>query len=326
MRNQSAVLPRPAAGKKGGVPARRGLPAKMWKYKMLYLFLLPGLLYFLVFRYIPLAGYMIAFKDLAPFEGLSAMFTGEWVGFRHFREFLNSYYFWNVFGNTVILAVLRLLVEFTLPILLALLLNEVRSKFFKTFVQTVSYMPYFVSNVVLAGLVFTLFSTNGGIVPAIVAHFGGVPSYYVTDVHWFRQILLGAIAWKNIGWSSIVYIAAMSGIDPQLYEAAALDGAGKLKQITRITLPCISFAITIMFIMRIGVIMNEGWEETLLLYSPSVYKVSDILDTYVYRAGLTEFRYSYATAVNLFKSVIGFMLVMVTNFIANKMGQQNMYS
>lgn len=229
---------------------------KVKKYKLLYLFLVPGVLYFVIFRFVPMFGYIIAFKDLAPFEGLEAIFNSEWVGLRHFKEFMSSYYFWKVFTNTIILAGLRLLVEFTLPIILALLLNEINSRFFKTAVQTISYMPYYVSNVVLA----------------------------------------------------------------------SLDGAGKLNQIFKITLPCISFAIMIMFIMRIGVVIHEGWEETLLLYSPAVYKVSDILDTYVYRAGLDEFRYSYATAVALFKSVIGFTLVLITNLLAKRMGQQNMYT
>ena len=303
-----------------------GLLRKMSKYKLLYVLLFPGLAYYLVFRYIPLWGYLIAFKDLSPFEGLEAIFTGKWVGLRHFRDFIQSYYFWNIFQNTVILAVYRLAAEFTIPIFLAVLINEVKNIYFKKVVQTISYMPYFISNVVLAGLVFTLFSTNGGLVPQIVQLFGGQSRYYVTDPNYFRGILLGAIVWKNVGWSSIIYLAAMSGVDPQLYEASQIDGASKWQQIWKITLPSISFAIVIMFILRIGVIMNEGWEETLLLYSPAVYQVGDIIDTYVYRTGLEQFKYSFATAVNFFKSVIGLLLVVGSNALAKKLGQQSMYS
>ncbi|WP_053986173.1 ABC transporter permease [Niameybacter massiliensis] len=305
---------------------KSSLGKRIWDNKLLYLLLLPGLIYYLIFRIIPILGYVIAFKDLAPFEGLEAMFTSPFVGLRHFKDFTSSYYFWNIFNNTVILALWRLLIEFTLPIILAIMINEVIHTKFKKVVQTISYMPYFISNVVLAGIVFMLFSTSGGIIPSIVSFFGGEPGYYVTDPGWFRGILLTSIAWKNIGWCSIIYIAAMSGIDPQLYEAASIDGASKWQQIWKITLPSIGFAIMIMFILRIGVIMNEGWEETLLLYSPAVYNVADIIDTYVYRAGLEDLRYSFATAVNLFKSLIGLMLVWITNIVAKKLGHENMYS
>ena len=294
---------------------------------MLYLFLLPGLLYFIVFRFVPIAGYVLAFKDVTPFMSLEQMLTSDWVGFRHFREFFNSYYFWNVFKNTAVLAAWRLAIEFTLPILLALLLNELHSKIYKTFVQTVAYMPYFVSNVVLAGIVITLLTTNGGLVPTIMKALGGEATYLLTDPNSFRGVLLTAIGWKNIGWSSIVYVAAMSSVDPQLYEAASIDGASKLQMIFKITLPSIAFAIVIMFIMRIGVIMNEGWEETLLLYSEPVYSVSDILDTYVYRSAMTgSMRYSYATAVGLFKCILGLILVTASNVVAKRLGQNNMYS
>ena len=305
---------------------RRSLK-KIGRYKMLYLFILPGLIYFIIFRFIPIAGYVLAFKDVTPFMSLEQMLSSDWVGQRHFKEFFNSYYFWNVFKNTVVLAAWRLAIEFTLPIILALMLNELHSKIYKTFVQTVAYMPYFVSNVVLAGIVITLLTTNGGLIPTIMEALGGKATYLLTDPHSFRGVLLTAIGWKNIGWSSIVYVAAMSSVDPQLYEAAAIDGASKLQMVFKITLPNIAFAIVIMFIMRIGVIMNEGWEETLLLYSEPVYSVSDILDTYVYRSAMTgSMRYSYSTAVSLFKCILGLILVTSSNFVAKRLGQNNMYS
>lgn len=299
---------------------------EMWKYKMLYLFMLPGLLYFLVFRFIPLAGYILAFKDVTPFMNLKQMLESGWVGLKHFKEFFSSYYFWNVFNNTVILALCRLCIEFTIPILLALMLNEIHSKIYKTLVQTISYMPYFVSNVVLAGIAVTLLTTNGGLIPSIMKMMGEQGKYLLTDESSFRGVLLTAIGWKNVGWCSIVYVAAMSGVDPQLYEAASIDGASRLQKIFKVTLPQISFSIVIMFILRIGVIMNEGWEETLLMYSAPVYSVSDILDTYVYRSAMESMRYSYSTAVSLFKCIIGFVLVTASNYVAKLMGQDNMYS
>lgn len=298
----------------------------IWKYKFLYLMLLPGLLYFIVFRFVPLAGYVLAFKDVTPFMSLQKMLESGWVGLKHFKEFFHSYYFWNVFNNTVILALCRLVIEFTLPIMLALMLNEIHSKIYKTIVQTVSYMPYFVSNVVLAGIAVTLLTTNGGLIPTIMEMMGEKGKYLLTDESSFRGVLLTAIGWKNVGWSSIVYVAAMSGVDPQLYEAASIDGASRLQKIIHVTLPQISFSIVIMFIMRIGVIMNEGWEETLLMYSAPVYSVSDILDTYVYRSAMESMRYSYSTAVSLFKCIIGFVLVTGSNWVAKRMGQNNMYT
>lgn len=320
----------PAAQPAAVVSLRQTRGKRLWrdiqKHRMLYFFLIPGLIYFIVFRFVPLAGYVLAFKDVTPFMTLEKMLQSDWVGLKNFKEFFNSYYFWNVFKNTVVLALWRLAIEFTLPVLLALLLNELHGKVYKTIVQTVAYMPYFVSNVVLAGIVVVLLTTNGGLIPSIMKLFGGQATYLLTDTNSFRGVLLTAIGWKNIGWSSIVYVAAMSGIDPQLYEAASIDGASKLQQILKITLPSISFAIVIMFIMRVGVIMNEGWEETLLLYSSSVYEVSDILDTYVYRSAMESMRYSYATAVSLFKCIIGAILVTASNWIAKILGQSNMYS
>lgn len=302
---------------------------KLWiqikKHRFYYLLLLPGMLAYLIFRITPFFGVIIAFKDLSPFDGLSAIITGPWVGLKNFIEFFNSYYFWNILRNTLVLALLRMLTEFPLPIVLAILLNEVRSKHFKKTVQTISYMPYFVSTVVLAGLVLTLFSSSGGLVPAIVKFFGGNPQYYLGDPRYFRAILVTTLVWKNIGWSSVVYLAALSGVDPQLYEAAEIDGANKWQQIWKITLPSISYAIIIMLILRVGVIINEGFEETLLLYSPSVYSVGDLINTYVYRVGLEQMRYSFATAVGFFESLMGLTLVLITNYFSKKAGHEGIY-
>lgn len=292
----------------------------------LYLLMLPGLVYFLLFRYIPMLGTLVAFKDVAPFQGIGAIITAPWVGLKHFEKFVSSYYFWNILGNTFVLAGLRMLFEFLLPVILALLINEVMNIYFKKTVQTISYLPYFISNVVLAGLVFNLLSLHGGLIPEIVRWFGGTPEFYVGKADSYRIVLVAALVWKNVGWGSIIYLAALSGIDPQLYEAARLDGASRWQQTIHITLPGISFAIAVMFLLRISVILNEGYEETLLLYSPPVYKVADIIDTYVFRMGLEQMNYSFAAAVGLFKSLLALVLVGVSNWTTKKLGYESMYA
>lgn len=298
---------------------------KIKRDKFLYLLMVPGLLYFLLFRYLPLLGTLVAFKDVAPFDNAATIITSEWVGLKHFKSFISSHYFWNIMRNTFALAGLRMVFEFFCPVILALLINDVRNKYLQKFIQTISYMPYFISNIVLAGLVFQLLTMNNGVIPALVEGLGGNPIYYLGDARYFRTILISAIVWRNIGWGTIVYLAALSGIDPQLYEAAKIDGANRLKQTIYITLPSISFAIAIMFILRISVILNQGWEETLLLYNPGVYSVADIIDTYVWRMGLEQMRYSFATAVGFFKSILALVLVIISNLIVKKSGQQSMY-
>ncbi len=298
---------------------------KIQRDKFLYLLMLPGLLYFLLFRYLPLLGTLVAFKDVAPFDNAATIIASKWVGLKHFESFISSHYFWNIMSNTFALAGLRMIFEFFCPVLLALLINEVRNKYLKKTIQTISYMPFFLSNIVLAGLVFQLLTMNNGVIPAIVESLGGDAIYYLGDSRYFRTVLISAIVWRNIGWGTIVYLAALSGIDPQLYEAARIDGANRFRQTLYITIPSISFAIAIMFILRISVILNQGWEETLLLYNPGVYSVADIIDTYVWRMGLEQMRYSFATAVGFFKSILALVLVVASNVIAKKSGQQSMY-
>ncbi|MGL1890028.1 MAG: ABC transporter permease subunit [Spirochaetaceae bacterium] len=304
---------------------RQYIIKKIVSDKFLYVLMLPGLLYFLLFRYLPLLGTLVAFKDVAPFDDVLTILTSEWVGLKHFSAFISSHYFWNIMRNTFTLAGLRMLFEFFCPILLALLINEVRNKHYKKVIQTISYMPYFLSNIVLAGLVFQLLTMNNGIIPSLVEYFGGDSIYYLGDARYFRTVLVSAIVWRNIGWGTIVYLAALSGVDPQLYEAARIDGASRFAQTVHITLPSISFAVVIMFILRISVILNQGWEETLLLYNPGVYSVADIIDTYVWRVGLEQMRYSFATAVGVFKSLLALVLVLTSNYVAKKNGQQSMY-
>ncbi|TDG00990.1 sugar ABC transporter permease [Paenibacillus piri] len=283
------------------------------------------MLYFLIFDYIPMFGIIIAFKDISPFEGVQAIFTGEWVGFKHFVRFWNSYYFWNVMRNTLLISLYKLFFGFPASIVLALLLNELRHAVFKRIVQTISYLPHFISTVVVAGLVMMVLSTDRGLLNAIVVFLGGEPVHFLGDPAYFRGILVISHVWQSIGWGSILYLAAMSGIDPGLYEAAKMDGAGRYRQMWHITLPGITHVIVIMLIFSIGGLLNAGFEKVLLLYSPAVYEVADIIDTYVYREGLLSLNYSFATAVGLFKNVLAMFLILGANYIAKKMNQTGIW-
>lgn len=270
-------------------------------------------------------GILIAFKDISPFQGLEGMMSADWVGLKHFNNFINSYYFWNIIGNTLIISVYKLLFGFPAPIILALLLNEVRLKFFKKTVQTISYMPHFISMVVLAGLVSVMLTTDGGFVNGLLQRLGFEPIMFLGDNRFFRSVLVISSIWKEVGWSSIIYIAAIAGVDPQLYEAAKVDGAGRFRQMWSITLPSISFIVVILFILNIGHILDAGFEQIFLLYSPPVYEVADIIDTYVYRKGLLDLQYSFAAAVGLFKAVIALILVAGANYVAKKLGHEGIW-
>ncbi|WP_238178013.1 ABC transporter permease [Paenibacillus contaminans] len=295
------------------------------KNKLYYLLLLPGVVYYLIFHYIPLYGIIVAFKDVTPFDGIEGIFNSEWVGLRHFKDFTNSYYFWNIMRNTVLISFYKLLFGFPAPIIMALLLNEVRGKLFKKTVQTISYLPHFLSMVIVAGLVTILLTTDGGLVNVLLGKLGLEPIFFLGDKQYFRSVLVVSSIWKEVGWGSILYLAAIAGIDPQLYEAARADGAGRFRQIWHITLPGMTFIIVFMFIFSIGGLLNAGFEQIFLLYSPPVYEVADIIDTYVYRRGLMEMQYSFATAVGLFKSVIALVLILGTNYLAKRLKQEGIW-
>jgi len=301
------------------------LRGRMARYRMHYALMAGGILYFIIFRYVPMYGITIAFKNVMPFDGIWAMVTAPYIGFTHFINFFRSYYFWNIIGNTLAISGLKLLFGFPAPILLALMLNEAWGIRFKKVTQTISYLPHFISMVVLAGLVSTLLSTSGGVFNEIIKKFGGETIYFLGEPKYFRTILVVSDVWKNMGWGSIIYLAALSGTNPELYEAAIVDGAGRWKQTLYITLPSIAYVIVIMFIFAVGGLLDAGFEQILLLYSPSVYQVSDIIDTYVYREGLINMKYSFSTAVGLFKSVIAMTLIVGTNALARKMGQEGIW-
>lgn len=301
----------------------------LWHYlkrdRFIYLLILPGLLWYLVFCYLPMFGIVIAFEDYKPFWGIEGIFTSEWVGLKHFLKFFKSAYCLRLLRNTLLLSVYSLIWSFPLSILLALMINELRGKYFKKMVQTVSYLPHFLSAVIVCGMIRTLTSVDGGLVNAIVTAFGGETVPFLGQPEWFRTIYTVSEVWQSIGWDSIVFIAAMTGIDKELYEAAMVDGAGVFRRMRSITIPGIMPVITIMLILRVGTILNLGYEKVLLLYSPQIYSTADIISTYVYREGVVNQNYSFAAAVNLFTSVISLILVLGTNRLTKKLGQEGIW-
>ena len=299
--------------------------SRLRRHGFFYLLLAPGILYFFVFHYLPMFGVIIAFKDILPFEGLEGVFRAPWVGLKHFRRFLSSYYFVRLMRNTISISLLRMVFGFPAPIVLALMFNEVRNRKYLRVSQTISYLPHFMSAVILASLVRFIFSVDHGPVNGILEKLGREPVFFLQSPRHFVAILVGSGVWQGVGWGSIIYLAAITGIDQQLYQAAIIDGAGKIRQMLHITLPGISAIISIMLILSVGNILNAGFEQIYLLYSPSVYEVADIIDTYVFRDGIENSNYSFATAVGLFKSVIAVFLIGLTNRIANKLGYEGIW-
>jgi len=280
----------------------------------LYSLALVPLLFFLVFRYLPMLGNVIAFRRFVPGGNL---FGETWVGLRYVKVFLNDPTFWQVFGNTVVLGSLTLLFCFPLPIVLALLLNEVRSRYFKRFVQTVSYLPHFLSLVIVAGMVLQLTSIEGT-VNQVVGAFGGEPIAFMQAPQWFRTIYVSSEVWQTVGWGTILYLAALTTVDDQLYEAAKIDGANRWRQTWHVTLPGIRPTMVTLLILNTGTFLAVGFEKILLLYNPLTYPTADVISTYLYRVGLVSNNFSYAAAIGLFESVVGLTLVLSANAISRR--------
>lgn len=290
------------------------------KSKYLFFMLIPVLIWYAIFHYGPLYGVLLAFKDYSPRLGILG---SPWVGLDHFKFlFFQSPDFMRIFRNTLLISCYHLIFGFPAPIILALLLNELRFGWFKRIAQTISYLPHFFSWVVLSGIIIVMLSPSEGPVNFILSAIGIEPIYFLADTDYFRSTLVATGIWKEIGWGTIIYLAALSGIDPTLYEAAVIDGANRRKQIWYITLPSILPVITIMFILSLGGILNAGFDQIFNLYNPAVYEVADIIDTYVYRAGILGAQFGLTTAVGLFKNVIGIILVLSTNYVVKKMGQE----
>lgn len=290
---------------------KKNLVKELVNHKLFYLFLIPGFVQLLLFHYIPMIELRMAFYNF----GLAGM--GDFVGLEHFRTAFQGLGFPRAFRNTLILSSINIVVQMSLTITIALLLNEVVNPVFKKIVQTIIYLPHFLSWVVVASL-FILMLSRGGIVNAIVAEFGGEPTIFLASQLWWRPVYLSALAWREVGWGTVIFLAALAGIDPGLYESAKIDGANRLQQMVHITLPHLFPVISIVLIMNLAKIFNL-FESVMVLYNPMVYEVADVLQTYVYRIGIQQHRFAYATAVGLFRSVIAFVLVVGANKLTKKM-------
>jgi len=288
---------------------------------MIYFLLIPVIVYFVIFSYIPMTGLVMAFQNFTPKGGI---FGSPWVGLKHFADFFGSTYFGRLMRNTVMISVLDLLWGFPAPILFALLLNELRGKVFKRTVQTISYMPYFISMVIICGIIADFTSSEGVITDLFVA-LGGERKNLLGQAGNFRTIYVASNIWQSVGFSSIIYLATLSSVDQELYEAAALDGAGRLRQVWHVTLPGIASTIIIMLILRMGSMLAVGYEKIILLYSPATYETADVISSYVYRKGLQEFNYGYSTAVGFFNSVINTALLVITNAVSRKYSETSLF-
>jgi len=282
--------------------------------------LLPGVAYYVVFRYVPMYGMIIAFKDFSIMDGIvGSGWANPW--YKHFEAFYRSPYFNQLMTNTLLISLYKLVWGTIPPILLALLLNECRIRWLKSIVQTLTYMPHFLSWVIIFGILMALFSQNGGLVNRLIVENGGESIPFLTSTETFRSMLVGSDVWQNLGWGAIIYLAAIAGIDPTLYEAARVDGASRPRMIWHITLPGIRNVIVLLLILKLGHVMDAGFDQIYILYNIQVYPVADILDTWVYRTGLQQLNFSLASAVGLFKSLIGMALVLAANQAAKRWGE-----
>ena len=300
----------------------RSLLTHLKNNKWLYVLLIPGLTYFLVFRYAPMYGLIIAFKDYVPFLGING---SKWIGLQNFRDFFTNPDFFRILGNTLIIALLNIIFAFPAPIILALLLNEVRKKIFQRVVQTFVYVPHFLSWTIVVSLWYILFNVDHGAITNLVTSLTGKEIDFLSDPSWFRTMIVTQTIWKETGWGTIIYLAALSGVDQEQYEAAIMEGAGRFRRVWHITLPAIRSTIIIMLILKVGAILTTGFDQIYLMTNQLNRPVADVFDTYVYMMGITNGAYSYSTAVGLFKSVVGIILVLGTNRLAKFFGESGLY-
>ena len=295
---------------------------KLIASRQLYAFILPAFLAFFIFSYIPMYGVMIAFKDYIPTLGV---WGSPWVWFKHFQRFFDSYYFWDLLKNTIGISVYSLVVGFPLPIILALALNEIKDGPLKKFSQTVTYAPNFISTVVMVGMILAFLNPSTGIINHVVQFFGMEPIAFMENPRWFKTVYVLSGVWQGTGWRSVIYLAALAGVDTQLHEAAVVDGATRLQRIWHINLPTIRPTMVILLIMNVGSVMNLGYEKILLMQNPLNMESSNVITTFVYQQGLLEAQYSYAAAVGLFNSAINAILMISVNKIASKLGESSLF-
>ena len=300
-----------------GRSRRMGWAAHMRRYYWLYLFLIPGMVFLLLFKYLPIYGLQIAFKDYSIVRGIEA---SPWVGLKHFRDLFRSINFTRVLKNSILTSIFRLLWGFPMPILLALMMNEMCAQCYKRVMQSILYLPHFISWVVVISMLTGLLSQSTGVVNMVRKAMGMETIPFMNSKRWFRTVLIGAGIWKECGWGTVVYMAALSGIDPALYEAATIDGANRVQKITHITLPCIMGTVTVMLVMNMGNILSNGFEQIWLLQNALNKEVAEVLETYSYQVGLKEGRYSFATAVGMFQSLVGLIMIFGSNALSKRMG------
>lgn len=300
----------------------RSIMHQLWSDRQLYLMLVPFLLFYVLFVYKPMWGLQIAFKDYNIFKGMSG---SDWVGFENFQTIFGNLYFFRILRNTLLISIYSLIFSFPMPIILALMLNEVRRRSFKGVIQTCTYLPYFISTVVVAGMITNFLAPSNGIVNIILDKIGMEKVYFLSKPEYFRTIFITQGIWQNTGYSSIVYIAALGSIDMELYDAAKVDGCGRWKQTLHVTLPGLMPTIVTMFIIAVGNILNVGYEKIILLYQPATYETADVISTYVYRLGIEQANYGVSTAMGLFNSVVGFIFVFAANKLSNKINGMGLW-
>jgi putative aldouronate transport system permease protein len=288
----------------------------------MYLLLVPGLIFLLLFKYAPMYGIVIAFQDFNIFDG----FTGsKWVGLDQFEKLIHSEEFYQVFINTLLISLYKIVLLFPIPIIIALFLNEVRKVFFKKTIQTIIFLPHFLSWVIISGLFINILSPTGGLVNNVIQWFGGEPISFFLDNQFFRSVVVFTAGWKESGWNAIIFIAAIAGIEQEQYEAASIDGAGRIRQMLYITLPGILPTIILILILRLGYLLEAGTEQILTMYNSVVYSSGDVIGTFVYRQGLGQQDYSFSTAVGLFNSVVGFILIVAGNELSKKLIKRSIW-
>ncbi|MBP1992222.1 ABC transporter permease [Paenibacillus eucommiae] len=322
MASLTKLVSEPSTAPQAKLPKRNSLGRKLWNSRYMYAFVLPGTLFFLIYKYIPLFGSIIAFQEYSPFQGF---LHSDWVGLAHFKRIFDNPEVIQVLVNTLTLSFLQIAFAFPIPILLALMLNEVRIEWVKRMLQSFIYLPHFLSWVVVIGLV-TIFLRSDGLVNHMTAQWFGWDSVQFLQIPWlFKPLIVLEVIWKEAGWGTIVFLAAIAGVNPELYEASIVDGAGRWRRIWHITLPAIRTTIIILLILRLGTVLDNGFEQIFLMLNPYVEEVGNVLDTFVYYKGILQSDFSFATAVGLFKSVVGLILVVSANRLAKRFGEDGIY-
>ncbi|MFX3635900.1 MAG: ABC transporter permease [Candidatus Pristimantibacillus sp.] len=315
-------LSSPPSKHKINISKKRSIWPELKRDRYLYLLALPGILFFIIFKYIPITNLIIGFQDYSPYLGVLG---SEWVGFEHFTRFFSNPDFWILMRNTLGISVMNLVFFFPAPIILALMMNEVRSQIMKRTVQSLIYIPHFLSWVLIYGLTYLMFSQSEGLFNKLLLAMDKHTIDILSNPNYFWGLLTAQSIWKEVGWGTIIFLAAIAGVDPQQYEAAVMDGAGRFRRMWHITLPALRNVIIILFILRLGTIMDTGFEQVYLMMNAAVTQVAEVFDTYVYRVGIRQGEFSYSTAIGLFKSVIGVTLVVAANRVAKRFGQESLY-